>query len=68
MKIVKVSAGVGGFGGPLLIKKTESKNKLVYITGGTTPDIALKIAEITGADLVDGFKTIQANCVSDSFF
>lgn len=57
MKIVKVSAGVGGFGGPLLIKKTESKNKLVYITGGTTPDIALKIAEITGADLVDGFKT-----------
>lgn len=57
MKIVKVSAGTGGFGGPLLIKKSDRKNKLVYITGGTTPDIALKIAEITGAELVDGFKT-----------
>lgn len=57
MKIIKVSAGAGGFGGPLLIKKTDRKNKLVYITGGTTPDIALKIAEITGAELIDGFKT-----------
>ncbi|MGL5311835.1 MAG: PTS glucitol/sorbitol transporter subunit IIB [Peptostreptococcaceae bacterium] len=57
MNIIKVSAGPGGFGGPLIIKQTEKKNKLVYITGGSTPEIAIKIAELTGVELVDGFKT-----------
>lgn len=56
-KTVKVSAGQGGFGGPLIIKATEKKNKLIYITGGSTPEIAVEIAELTGADLIDGFKT-----------
>lgn len=52
-----VQAGPGGFGGPLVIEPTETKNKVVYITGGTKPDIADRIAELTGCELVDGFKT-----------
>lgn len=54
---IKVSKGSGGFGGPLVITPTNEKNKLVYITGGQRPDIADKIAELTGCELVDGFKT-----------
>lgn len=57
MNIIKVSAGPGGFGGPLIIRSTEKKTKLVYITGGGIPDIAVKIAELTGVELIDGFKT-----------
>lgn len=57
MNMIKINAGPGGFGGPLIIKPTEKKNKLIYITGGSTPDIAIKIAELTGVELVDGFKT-----------
>lgn len=52
-----VEAGPGGFGGPLVITPTEEKNKVVYVTGGTRPDIADRIAELTGCELVDGFKT-----------
>ncbi|MBT2757402.1 PTS glucitol/sorbitol transporter subunit IIB [Mesobacillus foraminis] len=54
---IKISKGPGGFGGPLVISPTEEKNKVVYITGGQRPDIAEKIAELTGCELVDGFKT-----------
>ncbi|MBS4207331.1 PTS glucitol/sorbitol transporter subunit IIB [Bacillus sp. FJAT-50079] len=54
---IKVSKGSGGFGGPLVITPTAEKNKVVYVTGGQRPDIAEKIAELTGCELVDGFKT-----------
>jgi glucitol/sorbitol PTS system EIIB component len=54
---IKVSKGSGGFGGPLVITPTAEKNKVVYITGGQRPEIADKIAELTGLELVDGFKT-----------
>ncbi|UCZ54967.1 PTS glucitol/sorbitol transporter subunit IIB [Bacillus shivajii] len=52
-----VHAGAGGFGGPLVISPNEKQNKIVYITGGNKPSIATKLAELTGAELVDGFKT-----------
>ncbi|WP_010240994.1 PTS glucitol/sorbitol transporter subunit IIB [Clostridium arbusti] len=52
-----VKSGSGGFGGPLIITPTEKKNKVVYITGGHTPDVASKAAELLGCELVDGFKT-----------
>ncbi|MFC0560546.1 PTS glucitol/sorbitol transporter subunit IIB [Halalkalibacter alkalisediminis] len=52
-----VHAGPGGFGGPLNIIVNDKKNKVVYITGGNQPDIAQKLADVTGAELVDGFKT-----------
>lgn len=54
---VKVSAGSNGFGGPLLLVPTETKNKVVNITGGVISPVAKKIAELTGCELVDGFKT-----------
>ena len=46
-KTIKISAGPGGFGGPLIITPTEEKKKIVYITGGSIPEIAIKIAELS---------------------
>ena len=55
---IKVVKGSGGFGGPLTITPTDQKNKIVYITGGgSKPDIVEKIAELTGAEPVNGFQT-----------
>ncbi|WKV10223.1 PTS glucitol/sorbitol transporter subunit IIB [Thermoanaerobacterium sp. CMT5567-10] len=56
-KAVKISAGHGGFGGPLFIIPNEKKNKVVNITGGVISPVAKKIADLTGCELVDGFKT-----------
>lgn len=56
-KSVKVFAGHGGFGGPLVIVPNEKKNKVVNITGGVISPVAKKIADLTGCELVDGFKT-----------
>jgi glucitol/sorbitol PTS system EIIB component len=55
---IKVVKGSGGFGGPLTITPTAQKNKIVYITGGgSKPAIVDKIAELTGAEPVNGFQT-----------
>ncbi|KAA9030001.1 hypothetical protein F4V44_03070, partial [Niallia endozanthoxylica] len=55
---IKVERGSGGFGGPLTITPTAEKNKIVYITGGgSKPAIVDKIAELTGAEPVNGFQT-----------
>ncbi|MBN2908911.1 PTS glucitol/sorbitol transporter subunit IIB [Polycladomyces sp. WAk] len=54
---IVVEAGPGGFGGPLVITPNEKQNKVAYITGGEKPEIAEKIALLTGCELVDGFKT-----------
>lgn len=56
-KAVIVSAGKGGFGGPLELIPSDKKNKVVNITGGVISPISQKIAEMTGCELVDGFKT-----------
>ena len=56
-KDVVVSAGSSGFGGPLVLKPTDKKNKVVNITGGVISPVSQKIAELTGCELVDGFKT-----------
>ncbi|MHB9942032.1 PTS sorbitol transporter subunit IIB [Clostridium sporogenes] len=54
---IKVSAGNGGFGGPLTIIPTEKRNKIVNITGGVISEVATRLEELTGCELVDGFKT-----------
>lgn len=55
---ITVSRGNGGFGGPITITPTEQRNKIVYIVGGgMKPDIVDRIAELTGAEPVNGFKT-----------
>lgn len=56
-KSVIVSAGSSGFGGPLVLEPNEKKNKVVNITGGVISPVSQKIAELTGCELVDGFKT-----------
>ncbi len=55
---IKIVKGSGGFGGPLVVKPEEGKDKLVYITGGgAKPDIVDKIVKLTGCEAVNGFKT-----------
>jgi len=56
-RAVKISKGTGGWGGPLVIKPTEERNKIVSITGGGIDPITQKIAEMTGGIAVDGFST-----------
>jgi PTS system glucitol/sorbitol-specific IIC component len=55
-KAVKISKGPGGWGGPLVIEPTEQRNKVVSVTGGGIHPVAAQIAEMTGAEAVDGFK------------
>lgn len=56
-KTVVVRAGQGGFGGPLTLTPTETKNKIVNITGGVISPVAIRLGEMTGCEVVDGFKT-----------
>lgn len=57
-KSIIIHKGRGGYGGPLTITPTEQKNKFIYVTGGgEKPEIVDKIAELTGMEAVNGFKT-----------
>ena len=56
-KKVKITAGAGGWGGPLIIEPTEDKNLIYSVTGGGIHPIATKIAELTGGQPFDGFKS-----------
>ena len=56
-KKIKISKGSAGFGGPLIIEPTETRNKVLCVTGQQLSPVAKKIAEMTGCELVDGFKT-----------
>lgn len=54
---VKVVKGNGGWGGPLVIQPTEERNVILSVTGGGIHPVAQKIAELTGAEAIDGFST-----------
>lgn len=57
---IKIEKGTGGFGGPLTITPTETKNKVMYITGGgAKPECLDRIVELSGLIPVNGFQT---NC------
>ncbi|MBZ9734674.1 PTS glucitol/sorbitol transporter subunit IIB [Mesorhizobium sp. CA18] len=56
-KAVKISRGSTGWGGPLVIEPTEQRNKVVSVTGGGIHPVAQLIADMTGAEAVDGFKS-----------
>jgi PTS system glucitol/sorbitol-specific IIC component len=56
-RAVKIEKGPGGWGGPLVIKPTEGKDKIVSVTGGGIDPVAQKIAELTGGTAFDGFKS-----------
>ncbi|MGY6548899.1 MAG: PTS glucitol/sorbitol transporter subunit IIB [Roseinatronobacter sp.] len=53
---VQISSGPGGWGGPLVITPTPEKSKVVSITGGGIHPVAQAIAQMTGAEVVDGFR------------
>lgn len=55
-KAVKISRGSTGWGGPLVIEPTEQRNKVVSVTGGGIHPVAQLIADMTGAQAVDGFR------------
>jgi len=55
-RAVRVDHGSGGWGGPLIIKPTAQKDKIVAVTGGGIPPLAQKLADMTGATVVDGFR------------
>jgi PTS system glucitol/sorbitol-specific IIC component len=59
-KAVRIDRGPGGWGGPLVIKPTGEKDKIVAVTGGGIPPLAQKIADMTGATVVDGFRAPPA--------
>ncbi|MGB4777882.1 PTS glucitol/sorbitol transporter subunit IIB [Microbacterium sp.] len=55
---IKIERGNGGFGGPLTITPTAARNKILYVVGGgMKPDVVDRIAELTGAEAVNGFET-----------
>ncbi|HQT73630.1 MAG TPA: PTS glucitol/sorbitol transporter subunit IIB [Acidiphilium sp.] len=53
---VRVEAGPGGWGGPLVITASPERNKIVAITGGGIPEVARELARLTGGEAVDGFR------------
>lgn len=56
-KSVKVSKGAGGWGGPLTITPDDQRKYVVSITGGGIHPTAQRIAELTGGEAFDGFKS-----------
>ena len=58
LRTITVSKGPSGYGGPLTITPDEKRNKIVYIVGGgQKPEVVDKIAELSGAEPVNGFNT-----------
>ena len=57
-RAIRIVKGSGGFGGPLIVKGTDEKDKVMFITGGgIAPDILEKIVTLSGLTPVNGFKT-----------
>ncbi|MGB3414510.1 MAG: PTS sorbitol transporter subunit IIB [Microbacteriaceae bacterium] len=55
-KSVKVTKGRGGWGKGLVLTPTDEKKVVLSVTNGGIHPVAAKIAELTGAEAVDGFK------------
>jgi PTS system glucitol/sorbitol-specific IIB component len=56
-KSVKISAGRGGWGGPLTITPTDERPLIYSVTGGGIHPVAARIAELTGGQAFDGFSS-----------
>ena len=52
-----VKAGRNGWGQGLELTPTPEKNKVLSVTGGGVHAVAHRIAELSGAEAVDGFRT-----------
>ncbi|MGW4127253.1 PTS glucitol/sorbitol transporter subunit IIB [Amycolatopsis japonica] len=56
-RAVFVRPGDGGWGKGLLLRVDGKRNKVMSVTGGGIHPVAARIAELTGAEAVDGFHT-----------
>lgn len=56
-KAVRIQRGSNGWGGPLVIKPTSQRDKIVAVTGGGIPPVARQLAEMTGGTAIDGFRS-----------
>lgn len=56
-KTIRINRGEGGWGGPLTVTPTEKCHTVLSVTGGGIHPVAAKIAELSGATAVDGWKT-----------
>jgi PTS system glucitol/sorbitol-specific IIB component/PTS system glucitol/sorbitol-specific IIC component len=54
---VSIAAGRGGWGGPLVVTPTDERPLIYSVTGGGIHPVAAKIAELTGGEAFDGFKS-----------
>ena len=54
---IQIKAGEGGWGGPITITPTEKCHTVLCVTGGEIHPVAQRIADLTGGDVVDGWKT-----------
>jgi sorbitol-specific phosphotransferase system component IIBC len=54
---VKISAGKRGWGGPLIIEPKPGKDYIYCVTGGGIHPVAQRIADLTGGQVFDGFKS-----------
>ena len=55
-KSIIIKRGPEGWGGPLTIVPTQVKNKILVVTTDGFPPLAKYIANLTGCELIDGFK------------
>jgi glucitol/sorbitol PTS system EIIB component len=55
-RAVRIEHGPQGWGGPLVIEPTAEKDKIMAVTGGGIPELAHRLAEMTGGEAVDGFR------------
>lgn len=56
-KKVKITRGMGGWGGPLIIDPKEGKDYIVSVTGGGIHSVAERIANLSGGKAFDGFRS-----------
>jgi len=56
-KAVKIEKGKGGWGGPLTVKPTDDRPLVYCVTGGGIHSVAQAIADMTGGQPFDGFKS-----------
>jgi glucitol/sorbitol PTS system EIIB component len=54
---VFVRPGRNGWGRGLELTPTQQKNKVISVTGGGIDPVAQRIADLSGAEAVDGFRT-----------
>jgi PTS system glucitol/sorbitol-specific IIC component len=56
-RTIRIHAGDGGWGGPLTVTPTQERHSILCLTSGGIHPVAHKLAELSGATVVDGFAT-----------